>query len=364
MKFDYLVVGVGFSGSVLAERLSSIGKKVLVIDKRDHIGGNCYDFFDKNGVLVHRYGPHYFRTNSDRVIKYLSNFTDWLPCRYKVKACVGGKIYPLPINRETINRFFNLNLKTEEETKEFLEKKRVKIKKPQNAEEQVLSLAGREIYEAFFRNYTIKQWATHPRNLDASVTARIPIRTSNNDDYFSDKFQAMPKDGYTKIFEKMLKKCRVLLKTDYEKIKNKISYDRLIYTGPIDAFFNYKYGKLPYRSLKIKFENHPKEFYQNWVQINYPNNYKFTRIVEIKHVTKQKTKTTTTSKEYPTWEGEPYYPVPNEENEILYNKYQKEASKLENVYFIGRLAQYKYLNMDQVVENALNLFDKLKTGNG
>lgn len=360
MKFDYLVVGAGFSGAVLAERLASVGKKILVVEKRNHIGGNCYDFLDKNGVLVHQYGPHYFRTNSDKVITYLSQFTEWLPCRYIIKTFVNGEFYPIPINRETINKFFKVNLKTEKEVEKFLEGKRAKIKNPKNAEEQVLSLAGREIYEAFFKNYTIKQWGISPRNLDASVTARIPIRTNNDDGYFNDKFQAMPKEGYTKIFEKMLGKCEVLLKTDYQEIKDKISYDKLIYTGPIDSFFGYKYGKLPYRSLRITFESYKKEFYQNWVQVNYPNDYKFTRIVEIKHVTGQKIPYTTISKEYPTWKGEPYYPVPNKENEKLYNKYQKEAEKLENTYFLGRLAQYRYLNMDQVIENALGLFEKIK----
>lgn len=360
MKFDYLIVGAGFSGAVLAERLSGIGKKVLVVEKRNHIGGNCYDFFNKNGVLVHKYGPHYFRTNSDKVITYLSQFTEWLPCRYVIKTFVNGEFYPIPINRETINKFFKVNLKTEKEVEKFLEGKREKIKNPKNAEEQVLSLAGREIYEAFFKNYTIKQWDTHPRDLDASVTARIPIRTNNDDGYFNDKFQAMPKEGYTKIFEKMLKKCEVLLKTDYWEIKDKISYDKLIYTGPIDSFFKYKHGKLPYRSLKITFESYKKEFYQDWVQVNYPNDYQFTRIVEIKHVTGQKIPCTTISKEYPIWKGEPYYPVPNKENEELYNKYQKEAEKLKNTYFLGRLAQYKYLNMDQVVENALDFFRKIE----
>lgn len=359
MKYDYLIVGAGFSGAVLAERLSSIGKKVLVVEKRNHIGGNCYDFYDKNGVLVHKYGPHYFRTNSDQVVEYLSQFTDWLPQEFKVRAFVKGELYPLPINRDTLNAFFRVNLKTEKEAEKFLEGKKEKIKNPQNAEEQVLSLAGREIYEAFFKNYTTKQWGIHPKNLDASVTARIPIRTNTNDCYFNDKFQAMPKEGYTEIFKKMLKKCEVLLETDYREVKDKISYDKLIYTGPIDAFFNYKYGKLPYRSLKIRFENYNKEFYQNWAQINYPNDYKFTRIVEIKHVTKQKIPCTTISKEYPTWEGEPYYPVPNPNNEKLYQKYEKEAKKLKNVYFIGRLAQYKYLNMDQVIENALEFFEEI-----
>jgi len=360
MKYDYLIVGAGFAGSVLAERLSSIGKKVLVIEKRNHIGGNCYDFFNKAGVLVHRYGPHYFRTSFPEVREYLSKFTEWIPQKYRIRTYVNGKLYPFPINRDTINQFFNVNLKTEKEVRDFLENKKTKIKNPKNAEEQVLSLVGKEIYEAFFKNYTIKQWGISPKELDASVTARIPIRTNDDDSYVNEKFQAMPKKGYTKIFKKMLKRVDLMLNTNFKDIKNKIKYDKLIYTGKIDEFFNYKYGKLPYRSLKFKFETYDKEFFQNWVQINYPNNYKFTRIVEIKHVTKQRIKKTTIVKEYPYSKGEPFYPIPNPKNDELYKKYQKEAEKLKNVYFIGRLAQYKYLNMDQVIKSALELFEKLK----
>lgn len=361
-KHDYLIVGAGFAGGVLAERLSSIGKKVLVIDKRDHIGGNCYDYYDNAGVLVHKYGPHYFRTNFPEVKEYLSKFTNWRPCKYRIRAYVNGELYPIPINRDTLNKFFNINLKNEEEARKFLDSKRLKIKNPKNAEEQVLALAGKEIYEAFFKNYTKKQWGIDPKKLDASVTARIPIRTNTDDRYVSDKFQAMPRDGYTKIFENLLRGIKVMLKTDFRTIKNKISYDKLIYTGPIDEFFNYKYGRLPYRSLRFKFETYDKEFYQDWSQINYPNTYKFTRIVEIKHVTGQKIPRTTIVKEYPTSRGEPYYPIPTPKNQKLYLRYKKEADKLKNVYFVGRLAQYKYLNMDQVIKEALDLFEKIKNG--
>ena len=358
-KFDYLIIGAGFAGSVLAERLNSIGKKVLVVDKRNHIGGNCYDYYNKAGVLVHKYGPHYFRTNFNEVKNYLSKFTKWRPCEYRIRSYINGQLYTFPINRNTLNEFFNINLKTEKQAKDFLNSKRIKIKKPKNAEEQVLALVGKEIYEAFFKNYTKKQWRIDSKKLDAFVTARIPIRTNADDRYVNEKFQAMPKDGYAKLFENMLRGVQVMLNTDFEKIKNKISYDKLIYTGPIDKFFNYKYGKLPYRSLKFKFETYNKEFYQNWSQINYPNNYKFTRIVEIKHVTGQKIPRTTIVKEYPCCKKEPYYPIPSQENQKLYLKYKKEADKLKNVYFIGRLAKYEYLNMDQVVKNALDLFNEL-----
>jgi len=351
-KIDYLIVGTGFSGAVLAERLTWVGKKVLVIDRRNHIGGNCYDFYNSNGVFVHKYGPHCFKTNFDEVKKYLSRFTNWEPCKYRIKVYINGRFYTFPINRNTLNEFFNLNLKTKTEVKTFLDSKRIKIKKPRNAEEQVLASVGREIYEAFFKNYTKKQWGVNPKELSPSVTARIPIRTNTDDRYVNDKFQAMPKKGYTKLFETMLKKVRVELNTDFKKIKDGVKYDNLIYTGPIDEFFNFRYGKLPYRSLKFKFETYNKEFYQNWFQVNYPNNYKFTRIVEVKYITGQKIPKTTIVKEYPRAFGEPYYPIPNTKNHLLYERYKKEAKKLKNVYFVGRLAQYKYLNMDQVVKNA------------
>jgi UDP-galactopyranose mutase len=358
-QVDFLIVGAGLAGCVLAERLSSLGRKVLIVEKRNHIGGNCYDFIDNNGVLVHKYGPHYFRTNNDDVIEYLSQFTDWIKHDFKVKAYLQGKLYPIPVNRDTINLFFNKNLKGVLETKAFLDKKRTRIKKPKNAEEQVLSVAGKEIYEAFFKSYTIKQWDMHPKNLDASVTARIPIRTNNDNRYFTDKFQGLPRQGYTNMFKKLCQNCEVLLNTDYQEIKNKVLCDKLIFTGQIDSFFDYKFGKLPYRSLKINFERYEKEYYQDWLQINYPNDYKYTRIVEMKHATGQKISCTTISKEYPTWNGEPYYPVPNLVNENSYQKYKKEANKLSGVFFVGRLAQYKYLNMDEVVGKALTLSKSL-----
>ncbi len=359
-QYDYLIVGAGFAGSVLAERLNAIGRRVLVVDKRGHIGGNAYDYYNEFGVLVHKYGPHYFRTNFDEVKNYLSRFTKWRIYRYKIKASISGHLYAFPINRNTLNEFFNVNLRTGNDAQKFLDSKRLDIKNPKNAEEQVLALVGREIYSAFFKNYTIKQWGIHPKKLSPSVTARIPIRTNTDDGYLSDKFQAMPKDGYRNLFENLLEGIEVVLKADYEDIRYKIGYKRLIYTGPIDAFFNYKYGKLSYRSLYFKFENYDKEFYQDYSQINYPNERRFTRIVEIKHVTGQKIPRTTIVREYPKPKGEPYYPIPSRENEALYNKYKREAEELKNVYFVGRLAEYKYLNMDQVVKAALDLFEKLE----
>lgn len=355
-----MIVGAGFAGSVLAERLKSIGKKVLIVEKRSHAGGNCYDYHDTNGVLIHKYGPHYFRTDYDVVRDYLSKFTEWHPVEYRVKACVNGRLFTIPINRETLNDFFNENLKTEREAEEFLSFKKLKIDLPKNAEEQVLSLAGKEIYDAFFKNYTLKQWGVDPKCLCASVTARIPIRTNRDDRYFTSKFQAIPKHGYHALFSNLLENIPILLNTRFESIKDYIQYDKLIYTGLIDEFFNYKFGELPYRSLKFKFEQYNKEFYQKWSQINYPNDYDFTRIVEIKHVTGQNINKTTIVKECPCSEGEPYYPIPVDKNYELYKKYKAEAEKLENIYFIGRLAQYEYLNMDEVVKRALELFEVLK----
>ncbi|GAX60429.1 UDP-galactopyranose mutase [Candidatus Scalindua japonica] len=360
MNCDFLIVGAGFAGSVLAERLNSIGKKVILIDKRDHTGGNCCDYYDSSGVLVHKYGPHYFRTNFQDVKEYLSKFTSWRKHEYRIRASINGLLYPLPINRDTLNNFFKINLRTEKEAKEFLNSKRSPIKNPKNAEEQVLAFAGREIYDAFFKNYTTKQWGIHPRELDASVTARIPIRTNTDDRYVNDLFQAMPEDGYSKVFENLLKNIEVILTADFKRVKHRIKFKTLLYTGPIDEFFDYKYGRLPYRSLRFRFETHNKEFYQDWSQINYPNDYKYTRIVEIKHATGQIIPNTTIVKEYPCEKGSPFYPIPNPDNQKIYLRYKRAAEKLNNVYFIGRLAQYRYLNMDQIVKEALDLFKTLK----
>ena len=358
--YDYLIVGAGFTGLVLAERLNSFKKKVLVIEKRNHIGGNSYDYYNEKNILVHKYGPHYFRTNYDKVFSYLSKFTKWRPCNYKVKTCINGKLYPFPINLNTINQFFKINLQTEEEAMNFIKSKRLKISNPKNAEEQVLSTLGKELYDAFFKNYTKKQWNTDPKNLDPSITARIPLRYDTNDKYFNDKIQAMPLNGYFSLFEKMSKGIEIRLNTDFLEVKRDIQYNNLIYTGPIDEFFEFKYGRLPYRSLKFKHENYNKPFYQNWVQINYPNDYDYTRIVEIKHVTGQRSNNTTIVKEYPSDSGDPFYPIPSEKNNESFQKYWGASKKLKNTYFLGRLATYRYLNMDQVVKEALEFVEKIK----
>ena len=358
-KYNFLIVGAGLTGSVLAERLASIGKKVLVIDRRNHIGGNCYDYYDKDGILVHKYGPHFFHTNDKEAWEYLSNFTEWIHFPLRVKSFVDGQLFDLPINLNTINHLYHLNLSSQEMGL-FLDKIKKKIDIPKNAEEQVVSRVGWDIYNKFFKNYTIKQWGIPPKDLDASVTARIPIRYNKDDRYFSDKYQGIPKKGYYKMFENIInhKNIELRLSSNYREIKNKVIYQNLIYTGCIDEFFNYKFGKLPYRSLRFEFETLNKKFYQDYCTVNYPNDYDFTRIVELKHATGQKVKKTTIVKEYPISKGEPFYPIPRKENETLYKKYAQEVEKFNNIYFIGRLAQYKYYNMDQVVREALN-FSKL-----
>jgi len=363
-KYDYLIVGAGFSGVTLAERLSSSGKKVLIIDKRNHIGGNCYDFIDDAGVLIHKYGPHYFRSKSKRVIDYLSNFTEWIPHNYKAKVRIKNKLYSFPINKKTFEEFFDKKFSSEEEVKNFVESIRDKsIVEPKNAEEQILSKIGRKMYEAFFKEYTKKQWGVSAKELDASVTARIPIRYNENNNYVIERFQAMPKEGYTKMFEKMLlnKNINLKLKTPYsEELKNLAN--KIIWTGAIDSFYDFKFGKLPYRSLKFIFASfYNQKFIQECGQINYPSKkVPYTRIVEIKHVTHQKCPNTTISIEIPKERGEPYYPMPTKEGKELYKKYFEESKKEKNVYFIGRLGKYKYLNMDQCVKEALNLFEKIK----
>jgi len=359
-NYDFLIVGAGFSGAVLAERLNSINKKVLVIEKRSHLGGNSYDYYDEHGVLVHKYGPHYFRTNDEGVFNYLSKFTKWRAYEYRIRAYVNGILYPIPINRDTLNEFFKVHLKSDQEARDFLISKRITIDNPKNAEEQVLSTLGKDIYENFFKNYTIKQWNTDPKNLHPSVTGRIPFRYNTDDKYFNEKIQSMPENGYFKLFENLLNGIEIQYNTNYSDIRNKISYNNLIYTGPIDLFFNYKYGKLPYRSLSFSHENYDQEYYQDWVQINYPNNFDYTRIVEIKHATGQECNNTTIVKEFPSNIGEPFYPIPNDENFNIYLKYKREADKLKNTFFIGRLANYRYLNMDQIVREALDLFESIK----
>jgi UDP-galactopyranose mutase len=367
--FDYLIVGAGFAGSVLAERLSSqLGKRVLVVDRRAHIGGNAYDEKDAAGVLMHRYGPHIFHTNSEEVAGYLSQFTRWRPYEHRVLASVnGGLLAPMPINRTTLNTLYGLDLKSEEEAAAYLASRAEPVEKIKTSKDVVISAVGRELYETFFQGYTRKQWGMDPSELDKSVTARVPTRTNTDDRYFTDKFQNMPADGYTRMFENMLdqKGIELELGVDFEDVREETVYDRLIFTGPVDEYFDYRYGKLPYRSLKFRHETLEQEWFQAVGTVNYPaESVPYTRISEYKHMTGQAIGRTTITYEYPSAEGDPYYPVPRPENQALYKKYEALALETPNVHFVGRLATYRYYNMDQVVGQALATFRRIAEREG
>jgi UDP-galactopyranose mutase len=360
--FDYLIVGAGFAGSVLAERLATVlNQRVLIVDKRPHIGGNAYDRYDDHGVLVHPYGPHIFHTNSEDIFDYLSRFTEWRPYQHRVLASVDGQMVPMPINLDTINKLYGLSL-TSFEVEKFFESVAEKKDEIKTSEDVVVSKVGRELYNKFFRGYTRKQWALDPSELDASVTARVPTRTNRDDRYFADKFQAMPLHGYTRMFEKMLDhpNISIMLNTDYRDIVDLVPWKHMVYSGPVDAFFDYKYGKLPYRSLRFEHKTVQQEQFQPVGTVNYPNDYGYTRISEFKHITGQEHGCTSVVYEYPCAEGDPYYPVPRAENAELYRRYEAEADNTPNVTFVGRLATYKYYNMDQVVGQALAAFKRLQ----
>jgi UDP-galactopyranose mutase len=360
LMFDYLIVGAGFAGCVLAERLArDADKNVLICDVRPHIGGNAYDHYNDDGLLVHRYGPHIFHTNSAEVFDYLSEFTAWRPYQHRVRALVDGQLVPMPINLDTINQLYGLNL-TALEVDDFLKSVAEPRAEIRTSEDVVVSKVGRELYEKFFRGYTRKQWGLDPSELDASVTARVPTRTNRDERYFTDTYQAMPLHGYTRMFERMLDhpNIKVMLNTDYREIEGFIPYGEMIYTGPIDAFFEYRYGKLPYRSLRFVHETHDTPVYQSAPVINYPNDYAYTRVTEFKYLTGQEHRKTSIVYEYPEAEGDPYYPVPRPENAELYKQYKALADATPGVYFVGRLATYKYYNMDQVVAQALAVYRK------
>ena len=359
--FDYLIVGAGFAGSVIAERLArGCNKRVLIVDRRNHIGGNAYDCFDDHGILIHKYGPHIFHTASKEVFDYLSRFTEWRQYQHKVLASVDGQLVPIPINLDTINRLYGLNLdsfKLDEWFASRAEKKEV----CRTSEDVVVSKVGRELYEKFFRGYTRKQWGLDPSELDAQVTARVPTRTNRDDRYFTDAYQAMPKFGFTRMFEKMLDhpNIKVMLNTDYREVKNWVHYNELIFTGPVDEYFECRYGKLPYRCLEFKHETINKEWVQPVAVINYPNDYAYTRVTEFKHLTGQEHQKTSIVYEFSCAEGDPYYPIPRAENAELYKRYAALAEDTPGVHFVGRLATYKYYNMDQVVAQALTTFAKI-----
>ena len=366
--FDYLIVGAGFAGSVLAERLATqANKRVLVIDRRPHIGGNAYDCFDDGGVLMHRYGPHIFHTNAQRIFDYLSKFTRWRPYEHRVLADVDQQLVPIPINQTTLNKLYGLNL-DEAGAAQFLAGRATPIENIRTSEDVVISQVGQELYEKFFRGYTRKQWGLDPSQLDKAVTARVPTRTNTDDRYFGDSFQFMPLHGYTRMFENMLDhpNIRIMVNTDFEDIRNDVHYDHLIYSGPIDEFFDYRFGKLPYRSLQFEHKTLDREWFQPVAVVNYPSqDVPYTRITEYKHLTGQVHGKTSLTYEYPSAEGDPYYPIPREENQVLYRQYRELADKTPNVSFVGRLGTYRYYNMDQVVGQAITLFNKLiDTQNG
>lgn len=368
--FDLLVVGAGPTGSVVAERAATLlGWSSLVIDKRRHVAGNCHDREHASGVLVHEYGPHYFRTNRRELVDYLSKFGAFHPADYLVRASVGGRLFPFPINLTTLEMFFGLSL-TPETARALLDSKRVPIESPANSEEFVLSRVGRELYEAFYVGYTQKQWGMHPRELDPSVCGRVPIRLTRDERYVDHEYQITPTRGFTALFGAMLYHplIQVKLGIDYAELAAAGRPKRAtIYTGPIDEYFGYRLGKLPWRSLSFDFRHVEREWAQPCVQINYPNDHEFTRSVEIKHVTRQQHPHTVVVDEYPRSSGEPYYPVPFAESRRLYERYRELAAvetRDRQVYFCGRLAEYTYINTDEAIERALALFERLRRERG
>ena len=355
MTVECLVVGAGYAGSVVARELAEAGHAVRVIDRRPHIAGNAYDERDAAGIRVHRYGPHIFHTNGERIFEYLTRFTEWRSYEHRVRGVVDGREYPFPINRDTLNQLYGLDL-DEAGAAAWFEKVREPRDPVLTSEDLVLNSVGRDLYEKFFLNYTRKQWGLEPSQLKAGVAARIPVRTNTDDRYFTDRFQAMPRDGYTVMFRNLLDhpKIKVELDVDFHKIRDRVKSRYVVYTGPIDAYFGHRFGKLPYRSLRFEHEHLPGVArFQSVGTVNYPNDHAFTRITEFRHLTGQEHSGTSIVREFPQAEGDPYYPVPRPENEALFKRYEALAGQERNVAFVGRLAQYRYYNMDQVVGAAL-----------
>lgn len=357
-------------GCVIAERCAKeLNWQVLLIDKRKHIAGNCYDEKHKAGQLIHKYGPHYFRTNNKDLLDYLSQFTEWIDGEYYVKSMVKEELYPFPINLLTISKFYNKKFDKDSAQKK-LEEVREHFPDPQNSEEFVLSRVGKELYESFYLGYTLKQWDKHPKDLNKSVCGRIPVRLNEDERYVDHTYQLTPKKGFTHLFANMVDhpNIDIHLETDFNEIKGKdFGHKAMVYSGAVDEYFNFKLGKLSWRSLEFEFKEYMQEFKQPCVQINYPNDFAYTRSVEIKHITKEKTESTVISYEYPKAKGDPYYPIPAEENTVLYEKYKQLAdqeTQLNNVHFCGRLATYRYINTDEVIEQALATFNLIKEQNG
>ena len=360
--YDVLVVGAGFAGSTIAERAASSGKRVLLIDRRPHIGGNAFDKLDAAGLLIHQYGPHIFHTNSSEIFEYLSRFTEWRPYEHRVLASVDGKLVPMPINRTTLNALYGANLRSDEEAEAFLKSRAEPVEVIRTSRDVVVSAIGRELYETFFQGYTRKQWGMDPSELDKSVTSRVPTRTNTDDRYFLDTFQAMPAKGFTRMFENMTDHDNIDIQTgvDFDDVRNEVAYDQLVFTGPIDEYFDYRYGELPYRSLRFRHETLNQEWRQSVAVVNYPDEATpYTRITEYKHLTGQTHPKTSITYEYPANEGDPYYPIPRPENQALFKKYEALAVQHPEVTFVGRLATYRYYNMDQVTGQALASWRKM-----
>ncbi|MEA2374908.1 MAG: UDP-galactopyranose mutase, partial [Thermoleophilaceae bacterium] len=366
-SYDLLVVGAGYAGSVIAERYATqCEARVLVIDRRDHIAGNAYDYVDEHGVLVHRYGPHIFHTNARPIVDYLSGFTEWHPYEHRVVARVDGQLLPMPINRDTVNRLYGLDLRSEQDVEAFYAERREEVEFVRTSEDAVVAKVGRDLYEKFFRGYTRKQWERDPSELHASVCARIPIRTNTDDRYFTDWHQAMPVDGYTAMFERILDHplIDVSVNTDFDDVQDEVDHAHLVYTGPIDKFFDFRFGQLPYRSLEFDLRNQPTPdggLVQPTGSINEPRqDVPHTRTTEFRHMTGQSPHgSSTIAYEYPRTEGDPYYPIPRDDTRALYKQYEALGEELPDVTFVGRLARYQYLNMDQVVGQALSTFERM-----
>jgi len=360
--YDVMVVGAGFAGAVMAERLAAEGgRRVLVVDRRPHVAGNAFDRLDDAGLLIHQYGPHIFHTNSQEIVDYLSRFTKWRPYEHRVLARVDDMLLPIPINRTTLNRLYGLSLSDDAEAAAYLASRAEAVETIRTSADVVISAVGRDLYEKFFRGYTRKQWGLDPGELDKSVTARVPTRTNTDDRYFNDSFQAMPADGFTRMFNRILDHPNIdlLLGTDYTEVRGAYTHDHLVFTGPIDEYFGYRFGKLPYRSLQFRHETVDREWVQDVAVVNYPSeDVPYTRVTEYKHLTGQTCQASSITYEYPSSEGDPYYPIPRAENQSLFKRYEALALLQTDVTFVGRLATYRYFNMDQVVGQALATYRK------
>lgn len=371
MRTDWVIVGAGLTGVTLAEQVASQrNERVLIIDQRDHVGGNIYDEYNEHGILVHKYGPHIFHTNDKEVFDYLSQFTNWISYQHKVLGLVDGQHIPLPFNLNSIDALFSRSMAVR-----FVDKlvanygfgANVPILRLREVCDADLKFLADYIYHNVYENYTKKQWGIAPEELSSVVTARVPIRVSRDNRYFQDKYQAMPSEGYTVMIKRMLShpNIRIMLKTSWKDVASDLCFSNFIYTGQIDEFFDFKHGRLPYRSLKFDMQTHNCCNYQNAPVVNYPNDYEYTRVTEYKLLTGQVHSQTTLCHEYSinhvSGMNIPYYPVPREENMVILENYKAEREKIKTpVFFAGRLGRYKYCNMDESVRNSLNIINDWK----